>query len=87
MYLKEHIVRVENIKTMQTLNAVGIDHKVIAMFMSCEGIPMQAPDISAILNNYDTLGSKRLPSKKVKALINAKLLGEEDDSLPCPASY
>jgi hypothetical protein len=87
MYLKEHIVRVENIKTMQTLNAAGIDHKVIAMFMSCEGIPMQSPDICAILNNYDTLGSKRLPSKKVKALIDAKLLGEQDESLPCPASY
>lgn len=87
MYLKEHIVRVENIKTMQTLNAAGIDHKVIAMFMSCEGIPMQSPDICAILNNYDTLGSKRLPSKKVKALIDAKQLGEDDESLPCPTSY
>ena len=87
MYLKEHIVRVENIKTMQTLNAAGIDHKVIAMFMSCEGIPMQSPDICAILNNYDTLGSKRLPSKKVKALSDAKQLGEDDESLPCPASY
>ena len=87
MYLKEHIVRVENIKTMQTLNAAGIDHTVIAMFMSCEGIPMQSPDICAILNNYDTLGSKRLPSKKVKALIDAKQLGEDDESLPCPASY
>jgi len=87
MYLKEHIVRVENIKTMQTLNAAGIDHKVIAMFMSCEGIPMQSPDICAILNNYDTLGSKRLPSKKVKALIDAKQLGEDEESLPCPASY
>ena len=87
MYLKEHIVRVENIKTMQTLNAAGLDHKVIAMFMSCEGIPMQSPDICAILNNYDTLGSKRLPSKKVKALIDAKQLGEDDESLPCPASY
>ena len=87
MYLKEHIVRVESIKYMQTLNAAGIDHKVIAMFMSCEGIPMQSPDICAILNNYDTLGSKRLPSKKVKALIDAKQLGEDDESLPCPASY
>ena len=87
MYLKEHIVRVENIKTMQTLSAAGIDHKVIAMFMSCEGIPMQSPDICAILNNYDTLGSKRLPSKKVKALIDAKQLGEDDESLPCPATY
>ena len=87
MYLKEHIVRVENIKTMQTLSAAGIDHKVIAMFMSCEGIPMQSPDICAILNKYDTLGSKRLPSKKVKALIDAKQLGEDDESGGWDASY
>ena len=87
MYLKDHIVRVENIKTMQTLDAAGIDHKVIAMFFSSEGIPMQSADIYAILNNYDALGSRKVPSKKVQALINAKQLGEEDESLPCPASY
>lgn len=87
MYLKDHIVRVENIKTMQNLDAAGIDHRVIAMFLSCEGIPMQSADICAILNNYDALGSRKIPSKKVQALINAKQLGEEDESLPCPASY
>lgn len=32
MYLKEHIVRVENIKTMQALDQANIDHKVIALF-------------------------------------------------------
>ncbi|AVH13891.1 MULTISPECIES: hypothetical protein [Acinetobacter] len=84
MYLKEHIVRVENIKTLQTLDQANIDHKVIALFMSCEGIPMQTNEVTSILNTYDALGSKKIPSKKVQALIQAKQLGEEDDSLPCP---
>lgn len=84
MYLKEHIVRVENIKTLQTLDQANIDHKVIALFMSCEGIPMQTNEVTSILSTYDALGSKKIPSKKVQALIQAKQLGEEDDSLPCP---
>ncbi|MDM1301322.1 hypothetical protein [Acinetobacter indicus] len=84
MYLKEHIVRIENIKTLQTLDQANIDHKVIALFMSCEGIPMQTNEVTSILNTYDALGSKKIPSKKVQALIQAKQLGEEDDSLPCP---
>ncbi|WP_374664092.1 hypothetical protein [Acinetobacter sp.] len=87
MYLKDHIVRVENIKTLQTLDAANIDHKVIAMFMTCEGIPLQAHEVSVIINSYDALGSKKIPSKKALALMNAKLAGEEDESLPCPAAY
>ncbi|QIC73270.1 hypothetical protein FSC05_05950 [Acinetobacter indicus] len=78
------MVRVENIKTLQTLDQANIDHKVIALFMSCEGIPMQTNEVTSILNTYDALGSKKIPSKKVQALIQAKQLGEEDDSLPCP---
>ena len=48
------------------------------------GNTLQAHDVSSILNHYDTLGSKKLPSKKVQAMIEAKNLGMEDDSLPCP---
>ena len=33
MYLKSHIVRVENIKMLQAMHAAKIDHKVIALFM------------------------------------------------------
>ena len=84
MYLKDHIVRAENIKMLQAMRAVKIDPKVIALFMSCEGMPLQAHDVSSILNHYDTLGSKKLPSRKVQAMIQAKKLGMEDDSLPCP---
>lgn len=87
MYLKDHIVRVENVKALQALDAANIDHKVIAMFMSCEGIPLQTYEVSAILNSYEHLGGKKIPIKKVQALIQAKQLGEEDESLPCPAAY
>lgn len=87
MYLKDHIVRVENIKTLQALDAANIDHKVIAMFMTCEGIPMQTYEVSAIINSYDVLGVKKVPSKKAQALIRAKHIGQEDESLPCPAAY
>lgn len=87
MYLKDHIVRVENVKALQALDAANIDHKVIAMFMSCEGIPMQTFEVSAILNSYNSLGTKKVPRKKIQALIHAKQLGEEDESLPCPATY
>ena len=84
MYLKDHIVRVENIKMLQALDAAKIDHKVIAMFMSCEGMPLQAHDVTSILNQYDNLSRKKLPNRKVQAMIEAKKLGREDDSLPCP---
>ena len=87
MYLKDHIVRVENVKALQALDAANIDHKVIAMFMSCEGIQLQTYEVSAILNSYEHLGGKKVPTKKVQALIQAKQLGEEDESLPCPAAY
>lgn len=87
MYIKELLIRTENIKVMQSLHAAGIDHKVIATFMCCEGIPMQAQEVSSVLNQYDALGSKKIPSKKVKALICAKQLGEDDETLPCTAAY
>lgn len=87
MYLKDHIVRVENVKALQALDAANIDHKVIAMFMSCEGIPLQTYEVSAILNSYEHLGNKKVPTKKVQALIDAKQIGVEDKSLPCPAAY
>ncbi|RRE00334.1 hypothetical protein D9R13_23445, partial [Mycobacteroides abscessus subsp. massiliense] len=77
----------ENVKALQALDAANIDHKVIAMFMSCEGIPLQTYEVSAILNSYEHLGGKKIPTKKVQALIQAKQLGEEDESLPCPAAY
>ena len=84
MYLKDHIVRVENIKMLQAMHAAKIDHKVIALFMSSEGVQLQAHEVSAILNTYDALGAKKVPSKKVQALIQAKHQGEEDETLPCP---
>ena len=87
MYLKDHIVRVENVKALQALDAANIDHKVIAMFMSCEGIPLEASDVSAILKQFDVLGQHKASRKKAKALLQAKMNHFEDDELPCPASY
>lgn len=84
MYLKEHIVRIENIKMMQALDHANIDHKVIALFLTCEGIPLQAHEVTSIINSYDSLGAKKITSKKVQAMIEAKQLGENDETLPCP---
>ncbi|MBF4521503.1 MAG: hypothetical protein GX151_00525 [Gammaproteobacteria bacterium] len=84
MYLKEQLIRVENIKTIHALAQADIDPKVIALFMCSEGIDMQAHEVTAITNTYDALGTRKIPSKKVKALIAAKALGEQDESLPCP---
>ncbi|MEG0482193.1 MAG: hypothetical protein RR569_03695 [Acinetobacter sp.] len=87
MIFKDHIVRIENIKTMQMLNAAKLDHKVIAMFMSCEGVPLEKADVSAILQQYDSLGQHKVSYKKAKALIQAKMNHFEDSELPCPTAY
>ncbi|NHB57308.1 hypothetical protein [Acinetobacter shaoyimingii] len=87
MSLKNHVVRAGNVKAIQTLHAAGLDHKVISMFMNCEGIQLQPSDVLSILKSYDLLGHQKLSNKKVQALIAAKKLVEDDDSLPCPASY
>lgn len=84
MYIKDHIIRIENIKTLQALDAANINHKVIALFMNCEGIPLKEFEISAILNSFDHLGIKKVSSKKVQALLKAKHLSEQDETLPCP---
>lgn len=87
MIFKDHIVRTENIKTMQMLDKAKLDHQVIAMFMSCEGIPLEASDVSAILRQCDALGQHKASHKKAKALIQAKMNHFEDSELPCPAAY
>jgi hypothetical protein len=87
MIIKDHIVRVENIKTMQMLNDAKIDHRVIALFMSCEGIPLATEDVSLILKHYDRLGQHKVSAKKAKALLQAKMDHFEDSKLPCPAAY
>ncbi|WP_218660848.1 hypothetical protein [Acinetobacter pittii] len=84
MELKAHFHRLENIKAIHNLNVAGLDHHVIAVFLSAEGISMTAQEVTSIVNTYDALGKVKLPSKKVQALINAKKLGQNDESLPCP---
>lgn len=87
MIFKDHIVRSENIKTMQMLHDAKLDHQVIAMFMTCEGIPLEADEVSTILKQFDVLGQHKASRKKAKALLQAKMNHFEDDELPCPASY
>ncbi|WP_252059240.1 hypothetical protein [Acinetobacter sp. AHP123] len=84
MELKAHFHRLENIKAIHDLHAAGLDHHVIAVFLTAEGISMTAQEVSSIVNTYDALGKVKLPSKKVQALINAKKLGQNDENLPCP---
>jgi len=82
--LKTYLHRLENIKAIHDLDAAGLDHHVIAVFLSAEGISMTAQEVTTIVNTYDALGKVKLPSKKVQALINAKKLGQNDETLPCP---
>ncbi|MDC4794603.1 hypothetical protein NQ843_01850 [Acinetobacter baumannii] len=84
MELKTYLHRLENIKVIHDLDAAGLDHHVIAVFLSAEGISMTAQEVTTIVNTYDALGKVKLPSKKVQALINAKKLGQNDETLPCP---
>ncbi|MCL6176227.1 hypothetical protein [Acinetobacter baumannii] len=84
MELKAHFHRLENIKAIHDLDTAGLDHHVIAVFLSAEGISITAQEVTSIVNTYDALGKVKLPSKKVQALINAKKLGQNDESLPCP---
>ena len=73
MIFKDHIVRVENIKTMQMLDKAKLDHQVIAMFMTCEGIPLKTSEVTALLKQYEMLGQHKVPAKKAKALLQDKI--------------
>lgn len=84
MELKAHLYRLENIKAIHDLATAGIDHHVISVFLSAEGIDLSALEVTNIVNTYDELGKEKVPSKKVQALINAKKIGQEDENLPCP---
>ena len=84
MELKAHLYRLENIKAIHDLAAAGVDHHVISVFLSAEGIDLSALEVTNIVNTYDVLGKEKVPSTKVQALIAAKKIGEEDENLPCP---
>ncbi|MFW1806230.1 hypothetical protein [Acinetobacter baumannii] len=74
----------ETTTAIHDLAAAGLDHPVIAVFLSAEGISMTAQEVTTIVNTYDALGKVKLPSKKVQALINAKTLGHTAETLPGP---
>ena len=84
MELKAHLYRLENIKAIHDLAKAGVDHHVISVFLAAEGVCLTTLEVTNIINSYDALGKAKLPSRKVQALIAAKKMGEEDESLPCP---
>ena len=84
MELKAHLYRLENIKAIHDLAKAGVCHHVISVFLAAEGICLSTLEVTNIINSYDALGKAKLPSRKVQALIAAKKMGEEDESLPCP---
>ncbi len=84
MELKAHLYRLENIKAIHDLAKAGVDHHVISVFLTAEGIELSSLEVTNIVNTYDELGKEKVPSKKVQALINAKKIGQEDENLPCP---
>lgn len=84
MSLKDIMLRTENLKAIKELHEAGIDHRVIALFLSSEGIPMQVDEVHALVQHYEMLSLVKLPSKKVQALIHAKHISMQDETMPCP---
>lgn len=74
MELKTYLHRLENIKGIHDLDAAGLDHHVIAVFLTAEGISMTAQEVTTIVNTYDALGKVKLPSKKYRRLSMLKNL-------------
>lgn len=84
MTLKDQIYRAENLKALHCMHKAGIQHHVIALFMTSEGLPLSEQDVALLINLYDDCGKIRVQQKKVQALIVAKNRGQHDDNLPCP---
>lgn len=76
MEFKAHFHRLENIKAIHDLSAAGLDHHVIAVFLSAEGISITTQEVTSIVNTYDALGKLKLPSKKYRRLLKPKSLAK-----------
>lgn len=83
MELKAYLHRLENIKAIHDLDAAGLNHHVIAVFLSAEGISMTAQEVTTIVNTYDALGKVKLPNKSA-GTDQCQKLGQNDETLPCP---
>lgn len=84
MTIKEQIYCAENLRAMHCLDKAGIEHQVIAVFMTSEGLALNTQDVTRLLNLYDDCGKVKIPHKKIQAMLVAKKLGQHDDNLPCP---
>ena len=80
---KHHLLRAKNIDAIKQLHQAGICHSVIAQFFCSEGVSIKQQDVSAIVNSFDALCDGFVSDKKIQALIDAKLLAQQDESLPC----
>ena len=58
--IPDHLTDAENLNTINTLDAAGIDHKVIALLMRSESMDMQASNIHMILNSDAALAEHKL---------------------------
>ncbi|WP_111891396.1 hypothetical protein [Acinetobacter sp. MB5] len=84
MLIKDQIYRIENLKALHCMHKAGIQHQVIALFMTSEGLPLSEQDVALLIHLYDDCGKIRVPQKKIQAMIVAKKMGQHDDNLPCP---
>lgn len=66
MELKAHLYRLENIKAIHDLAAAGVDHHVISVFLSAEGIDLSALEVTNIVNTYDVLEKEKYQAKKCR---------------------
>lgn len=82
--IKDQINRVGSFKAIHLLHNAGIHHQVIAVFMTHEGLPISAEQVSALVAIYDECGHFKVPHKKIRAMIRAKDIGQQDEMLPCP---
>lgn len=84
MELKAHLYRLENIKAIHDLAKAGVDHHVISVFLTAEGIELTALEVTNIVNTYDALGKEKLPSKRYKHLLLQKnWSGGRKFTMPC----
>ena len=59
MELKTHLYRLENIKAIHDLAKAGVDHHVISVFLTAEGIKLTTLEVTNIINTYDALGKEK----------------------------
>ena len=81
MELKTHLYRLENIKAIHDLAKAGVDHHVISVFLTAEGIKLTTLEVTNIINTYDALGKEKIPSKTNQAWLSARISQRRNGNL------